>query len=64
MGPLASLLLIIGFAVAVFGSLFVYMMLGVGVGDFQANVFLAAVVGFSAIIGAAWWWFQPPKKEQ
>ena len=63
MGPLASLLLIFGFAVAVFGTMFVYMMLGVGVGAFQANVFLAAVVGFSAIIGAAWWWARPPKQE-
>ena len=52
MGPLASLLLIIAFALAVFGSLFVYMMLGVGVGAFAANVFLAVVVGFSAIFGA------------
>jgi uncharacterized membrane protein len=63
MGPLASLLLIFGFAVAVFGTMFVYMMLGVGVGAFQANAFLAAVVGFSAIIGAAWWWSRPPKQE-
>jgi hypothetical protein len=63
MGPLVSLLLIIGFAVAVFGSLFLYIAIGMAVGDFQANVFLAVVVGFSAILGAAWWWSRPPKQE-
>ena len=63
MEPLAFLLLIFVFAVAVFGTLFMYMMLGMTAGAFQANVFLAAVVGFSAIIGAAWWWARPPKQE-
>jgi hypothetical protein len=60
---MTSLLLTIGFAIAVFACLFLYIAIGMAVGDFQANVFLAAVLGFSAIIGAAWWWARPPKQE-
>jgi hypothetical protein len=56
-----SLLLTSGFAIAVFACLFLYIATGMVVGDFQANVFLAVGMGFSAVIGAAWWWFRTPK---
>jgi hypothetical protein len=66
--PLQALLLIIGLAVAVFavlGALFVYWAKGLAVGTYEANVFLAWVLGFAAIAGATWWfwrWSRPPNK--
>jgi hypothetical protein len=61
-----SLLLTIGFAIAVFACLFLYIAIGMAVGDFQPNVFLAWVLGFAAIVGGTCWywrWSRPPKKD-
>jgi hypothetical protein len=57
-----SWLMVIGFGVATFSSLFLYMAIGMAIGEFQANVFLVSILVAAAGIAATicWW---PQKKE-
>jgi heme/copper-type cytochrome/quinol oxidase subunit 4 len=55
--PVVSWLLTIGAVVAIFFSLFMYMMLGMAVSEFAANIFLLCVLAAAAIIAAGrYWW--------
>jgi len=57
-----SWLMIIGFGVATFSSLFLYMAIGMAIGEFQANVFLVSILVAAAGIAAMIYWW-PQKKE-
>jgi hypothetical protein len=59
--PWWAILLIV---VAIFAVLFVWLMLGMGVGESMANIFLVSVLGFAALIYGAVRWSMPSKKDE
>lgn len=58
--PWWGILLIV---VAIFIVLFVWLMLGMGVGEATANIFLISVLAFAALLYGAWRWSMPRPKD-
>ena len=50
--------------IAIFFVLFVWLMLGMGVGESTANVFLISVVAFAVLIYAGVRWCLPRQKDE
>jgi hypothetical protein len=54
--PVIGCLSIIGFAVLVFGSLFIFMVIGHGSGEFAAGMFLLGEAVVVGIIAGVYYW--------
>jgi hypothetical protein len=54
----------IGFVVVTFGTLFLYMGIGMAAGSSAANLFLASVLLPAAVIAAGLYWWRGARKKE
>jgi hypothetical protein len=59
-----SWLLAIGFVIVTFGTLFLYMALGMAISSSAANLFLALVLVPAAMIAAGLYWWRGSRKKE